>query len=271
VNELRRELAPISERAWALLEEEASRALRNYLAARRLVDFRGPLGWHSSSVPLGRVEPITLPTPSVQARLRKVQPLMELRVPFALSRAEIEDAGRGADDPDLAPVVDAARAAATAEDQLVFTGNRSAGVTGMIEASPHEPLMIDEQYTRYPGTVARAVAQLRRAGVSGPYAVALGPRCYTGLVETTTPAGFPIVDNIRSVVDGPLVWAPALDGGAVISLRGGDFEIACGRDFAVGYLEHDQDSVTLYLEESITFRVLGPEAVVHLAYADATP
>jgi uncharacterized linocin/CFP29 family protein len=52
----------------------------------------------------------------------------------------------------------------------------------------------------------------------------------------------------------------------VLSQRGGDFEITIGEDFAIGYAGADGDSVQLYIEETIAFRVNTPEAAVHLAY-----
>jgi uncharacterized linocin/CFP29 family protein len=44
MNNLHRELAPISNTAWAQMEEEASRTLKRHLAARRVVDVQGPKG-----------------------------------------------------------------------------------------------------------------------------------------------------------------------------------------------------------------------------------
>jgi len=44
MNNLHRELAPISDSAWAQIEEETSRTLKRYLAGRRVVDVHGPSG-----------------------------------------------------------------------------------------------------------------------------------------------------------------------------------------------------------------------------------
>ncbi len=66
-----------------------------------------------------------------------------------------------------------------------------------------------------------------------------------------------------------MVWAPAVDGAVLVSLRGGDFELEVGQDLSIGYQDHDADGVTLYLEESVTFRAISPEAAIGLAYADA--
>src|SRR5690606_2939769 len=97
----------------------------------------------------------------VTGDLRAVQPLFELRTPFELPRDELDAIDRGAPDPDLSTVVDAARRAALAEDRLVFHGYEPAGVAGVLASSPHEPLPISENYDEYPGIVAGAVATLR--------------------------------------------------------------------------------------------------------------
>jgi uncharacterized linocin/CFP29 family protein len=197
-----------------------------------------------------------------------LQPLAELRTPFDVSRRELEAIDRGSRDYDLDVVIDAARRAALAEDHAAFHGYDAAGITGISGGSPHAPLQIRDDYNQYPGTVARAVAALQAAGIGGPFAIALGPRCYMGVIETTEHGGYPVLEHIRLILGGPIVWAPAVNGAIVVSLRGGDFQLTCGQDFSIGYLEHDANRVRLYLEESMTFRALSPEAGVALVYGD---
>jgi uncharacterized linocin/CFP29 family protein len=267
MNDLRREHAPVSEQAWSQIDAEARRTLKTMFAARKLVDFVGPRGWDSSAIGLGRTERLTsAPEKGVEARLRKVQPLVELRVPFELSREELEAIARGAPDADLDPVRSAARVAALAEDRAIFHGYAEAGIRGIAEASAGRRCTLSEDYTAYLGSVAEAAHKLRTAGIDGPYAIALGPRCYTGLTRTTI-GGFPVIEHVRRLLDGPIVSAPAVDGAAVLSLRGGDFELVVGQDYSIGYLDHTATAVRLYLQESFTFRVLAPEAAVPLAYA----
>jgi uncharacterized linocin/CFP29 family protein len=267
MDHLHRELAPISDKAWGLIEAEATRTLRHFLTARPLVDFSGPHGWGHAAANLGRVrtiEPGTAGEPAAQ--VRAAQPLVELRVPMEIPRDVIEAADRGAPDPDLATVVEAARRLAEAEDRAVFHGWEAAGVTGITPSSPHDPLTISDNYDEYPGIVARALARLRAAGVGGPYGVALGPRCYTGVIETTEHGGYPVLEHIRLILGGPIAWAPAVDGAVVLSMRGGDYELVCGQDTSIGYRSHDDAVVELYLEESLTLVVADGRAAVHLAY-----
>jgi uncharacterized linocin/CFP29 family protein len=264
---LLRELAPVTAEAWAMIEEEAKRTLKLKLAARKLVDFSGPLGWEASAVNIGRVKRLDeAPADGTEAYVRRVQPLVELRVPFELSREELDAAVRGAKDLVLDAVREAAGAAAMAEDRAVFRGYAAGGIRGIAEEAAAVRLTLSDDYQAYPGVVAEAVNKLHFAGVEGPYGIALGPRCYTGLTKTTQ-GGFPVMEHVRRLLDGPLVWAPAVDGAVVLSLRGQDFELTVGQDFSIGYLEHSASVVRLYLQESFTFRVLSAEAAVPLAYA----
>ena len=106
--ELNRKLAPISDEAWGRREAEACEVLELHLAARRLVDFEGPLGWEHSAVDLGRVETLESEGGAL-LRKRLVRPLVELRVPFAIEREELERVDRGASGIDLEPLREAAR------------------------------------------------------------------------------------------------------------------------------------------------------------------
>ena len=267
MNHLLRDLAPIPDEAWELIEEEARRSLKHYLAARRLVDFAGPLGWQASAVDLGRVERIHVaPAPGVVAARRRVLALVELRIPFSLGRDELENAERGAEDLDLAPVIDASRSAALAEDHAIFNGYPDAEFAGIAPSSPYEPITITDNYGAYPTQVAKAVEVLRSGGVGGPYAIAMGTRCYTGVTETTEHGGYPVFEHLRQILGGSVVWAPAVDGAVVLSERGSDYELTVGEDFSIGYRSASDETVAFYLEESLAFRINTPNAAVALVH-----
>lgn len=267
MNDLLRELAPVSDAAWEEIDGEARRTLKVTLAARRLVDFSGPLGTGACAVNLGRVEALQKgPAPGIEAQLRTSLPLVEFRTPFEMARREIEAIGRGSKRPDLGPVTEATRKAALAEDRAIFHGFAPARVEGLCEAAAEGALRLSDDFEKYPGVVAEATGRLRESGIDGPYAIALGPRCYTGLTRTTTSSGYPVIEHVRRLLDEPVIWAPGLDGAVVASLRGGDFELTVGQDFSIGYLDHSASTVHLYLQESFTYRTLAPEAAVPLRY-----
>ena len=267
MNNLTRELAPISSAAWEAIDAEARRVLRLTLAGRKLVDFKGPLGAEAAAVNLGRVTRLkSSPVAEVDAGRREALPLIVLRTYFDMSRDELDAVERGAEDPDLDPLIDAATRIAHAEDTAIFHSYEAGGIQGIEHASAHPTLPISDDYQEYPRSIAEATRLLREAGVDGPYAIALGPRCYTNLTQATGDGGYPVLNVVRKLVDGPLVWAPAVNGAVVLSTRGSDFELTVGRDVSIGYHSHTDAAVRLYLLESMTFRVLTPEAAVALTY-----
>ena len=265
MNHLLRQHAPITDTGWSVIDDEARERLAPGLAARKLVDFSGPHGWQHSATNLGRTRALAdAPFDGVTAAQRRVLPVVELRAPFSLSRDELLDADRGAEDVDLAALDEAAQRIATAENRAVFHGWEAAGITGVAEASPHDGSQLGDDCAAYPGHVARAVEALLRAGIEGPYGLALGPEPYTRVLETTEHGGYPLFDHLRKILGGPLVWSPGVQGAVVVSQRGGDFVLESGEDLSIGYDRHDADAVDLYLVESLTFRVVTPEAAVAL-------
>ncbi len=153
---------------------------------------------------------------------------------------------------------------ALAENTMVFHGYPDAGILGITESSSYDVIALGSDRDRYPNVVARATDMLRRSGIEGPYGLAIGPDLHTGIVETTEHGGHLLFDHLRRILEGPLVWAPGVKGGIVMSLRGGDFVLECGQDVSMGYLGHDDREVRLYLEESVAFRVLEPGAAIAL-------
>jgi uncharacterized linocin/CFP29 family protein len=256
--------APISDAAWKVLDEEARERLTPALAARKLVDFEGPHGWEHSATNLGRVRRLaSAPCEGVSGLQRRVLPLVEVRADFELTRDELRDVDRGADDADFEPLDRAAHQLAVAENIAVFHGWQDA-LTGITEASPHEPMQLGVDMDGYPRQVAGAVERLLSHGITGPYGLALGREQYRRVVETAEHGGYPLLDHLGKILEGPIVWAPGVDGAVVLSLRGGDFVIESGQDVSIGYESHDSELVRLYLEESFSFHAATPEAAVAL-------
>ena len=265
MNHLLRSLAPISDASWKLLDDEARERLTPALAARKLVDFSGPHGWEYSATNLGRTTPVgSAPCKGVSGVQRRVLPLVEARAEFELSRAELRDYDRGAQNADLEALDMAAHQLAVAENVAVFHGWSEASIAGIAEVSPHDPLPLGEITDAYPRPVAGAVETLLHNGISGPYALALGGEQYQRVVQTAEHGGYPLLDHLHKILDGPIVWAPGVKGAVVLSIRGGDFAFESGQDLSIGYDSHDAETVRLYLEQSFSFHVVTPEAAVAL-------
>jgi uncharacterized linocin/CFP29 family protein len=264
VDLLKREMAPILREAWAVIDEEARKVLELHLGGRRLVDFSGPHGWELAGVNTGKLDVVDWqPVDGVSAALRLMQALLEVRTPIHLPIMELDSIGRGAKSLDFAPIADAAQRIARTEDGAIFNGLEEAGITGLLAATPHDPLRVRD-VGDYPRAIRTAMSKLARFGINGPYALALGAKLYDE-VFTAVEGGYPVARQISSqILDGPIVRAPVLDNGVVLSMRGGDYELTVGQDLSVGYAGHDRSEIELFLVESFTFRVLEPGAAVAL-------
>jgi uncharacterized linocin/CFP29 family protein len=261
MNNLHRELAPISAAAWSQIEEEVARTFKRSVAGRRVVDLKGPGGADLSAVGTGHQTAIAAPQEGLSVRQRDVKALVELRVPFELKRDAIDDVERGANDSDWQPAKDAAQQLAYAEDRAIFDGYKAANIVGIREGTSNPALTMPAEINHYPEVIAKALEQLRLAGVDGPYSVLLGADAYTTLSEASD-QGYPVLEHIKRLVNGEIIWAPAIDGGSVLSTRGGDFDLHIGQDLSIGYLSHTDTAVRLYLQETLTFLLLTTEASV---------
>src|ERR1700730_4780476 len=264
MDNLHRGLAPISAAAWAQIEEEASRTIKRHLAARRVVDVEGPKGVDFAAVGTGHQRPIQTPGDGIEAAQREAKALLELRVPFELAREAIDDVERGANDSNWSPLKEAARKIAFAEDRAVFDGYAAAGIQGIRQGTSNPVLTLPANVKGYPGVVAQAVSQLRLAGVNGPYTLVLGPEPYTA-IGGATDDGYPVLQHIQRLVDGKIIWAPAIEGGVVVNTRRGDFDPPSRQALSIAYLSHSETTVRLYFQETLTFLLLTTEAAVVLA------
>jgi uncharacterized linocin/CFP29 family protein len=194
---------------------------------------------------------VAAPGDGILARQREVNALVELRVPFELDRHQIDDVERGANDSDWQPAKDAARLLAFAEDRAIFEGYAAAGIGGIREGTSNPVMPLPTDVRAYPDVIAQALSQL-------------SADAYTGLSETSD-HGYPVLEHIKRLLDGEIIWAPAITGAFVLTTRGGDFGLYIGEDVSIGYLSHDDRTVRLYLEETFTFLLLTTEAAVALA------
>ncbi|HEY2525780.1 MAG TPA: family 1 encapsulin nanocompartment shell protein [Candidatus Binataceae bacterium] len=266
MNNLHRELAPISDAAWMQIEQEAARTLKRYLAGRRVVDVKEPGGVSLAAVGTGHLSNIEPPGEGIVARQREVMNLVELRVPFALDRHAIDDVERGANDSDWQPLKDAAKLIAFAEDRAIFEGYAAGRIEGIRKGTSNRVMTLPGNVIEYPDAIAQALSQLRLVGVNGPYSVVMGADAYTALSEASD-HGYPVIQHIQRLVNEEIIFAPAIAGAFVLSTRGGDFDLHIGQDVSIGYSSHTNSAVSLYLQETLTFLLLTAEASVALTPA----
>jgi uncharacterized linocin/CFP29 family protein len=176
----------------------------------------------------------------------------------------IDDVERGANDSDWQPTKDAAHKLAFAEDRAIFEGYAAAGIVGVRQGTSNPKKSLPDDVRKYPEAFAEALSQLRLVGVNGPYSILLSADAYTELAETSD-YGYPVLEHVKRLVEGKIIWAPAIDGAFVVTTRGGDLDLYVGQDASIGYLSHSDTHVRLYLQETFTFFYLTSESCVAFA------
>jgi uncharacterized linocin/CFP29 family protein len=261
---LKRAVAPITDAAWERLDQEARRVLKANLSARRFVDVAGPKGLSFAAVSLGRLDvPAEQPEDELGIGINKVLPLVELRARFELPIWELDNVERGAVDVDLEPLVAAAMSVARFEEQAIYLGNTAAGIVGLAGASAHPAIEVkDDEEVDLMAVLLDASEHLRLAGADGPFALALGPAPFAALQASGCCSSGE--DQVKAVLGGPVVRAPFIQGGFLVSTAPGTTELTLGQELSLGYEIHDARTVRLYISESFAFRVLNPVGVVEL-------
>lgn len=259
---LRRSAAPVTSEAWQEMDEQAKQILTTTLSARKFADVEGPMGWKYAAHSLGR---LTLAESQenhgVRYGINKVLPLVESRRTFELSIWELDNISRGAKNPDLSALEEAAREMALFEEKAVYFGLAAAGIEGLSKAAEGRRVALaGEDGDGIANAVTEAALMLNDGGIEGPYALVASPKLWKRIYGESR--GYPLSKHVEKIVE--KVILSSQDVSFVVSLRGGDFELVLGQDFSLGFEEHCGDRVRLFLAESFTFQVNTPEAVVAL-------
>jgi uncharacterized linocin/CFP29 family protein len=265
---LRRESARLSDAVWKELDEAAATAAKNVMTARRIATFDGPRGWDYIATPLGTMKACETREGKAAVCVPEVALLAQIRADFTLPWSAVEAFERGGPALDAAPAEDAAREVGLAEDRLAYSGQPVG--TGFLE-DPGSPRMRLGDWSDPPrviGDLVKAVEMLDRQTVPGPYEAVLSPDRYYAYLSAAN-RGYPVPRHTKAILAGVHRSLVMHDGGALFSMRGGDFILTVGGDLAVGYRSHDRDALHLFCVETLAPQTLSPDAVCLLQGNDA--
>jgi len=261
MDNLRRELAPISAAAWSEIDATAKETLIAGLSGRKFIDVDGPHGLQHAAVSLGR---LTLPKKqeagAVGYGVHQVLPLVESRVAFTLNTWELDNIGRGAADPDLDVLIGACREIALFEEKALFDGFAPGAIKGLNACVKGREIPLSLDMENLIDAVSEGQTRLLKEGVSGPANLVVSPPVWKYLARSA-PGG-----TLRSIVErqieGKVIYAELAKDALLVSARGGDLELTIGQDLAIGYHSHSATETNLFLTESFTFRVITPQVLV---------
>ncbi len=261
MNILKRNLAPLTENAWAEINDTLKDILNTHQTARKFVDIDGPNGIEYGGISTGR---LTIPgnqsKDGVNYGIREFLPLIEIRKPFELDMWEMDNLERGATDVDLSSLEDAAEEIALFEENVIYEGFKKAGIKGLRQASEHDVVKLPDKNDGFLKEIGKQVLNLQRNAVEGPYALIITAREWIRLVNLSQ--GYPVLKQLEDILGGQVFINHANKDSFLVSQRGEDYELILGQDISIGYDHHDAEKVKLYLTSSFTFRVNSPEAII---------
>ena len=260
MNILKKNLAPITEKAWNVIEEQSDRVLKEYLTARKLVDINGPKGIELGAISTGKLNvPSNQSKEGIQIGIREVIPLMEVRKSFSLDLWELDNASRNAEDIDLKPLEKAAKQIASFEDLCFYHGFDNQIAPGLINVMEGKIVKVKVNHADFLKTVAEQIAILQQNAVEGPYSIVLPDKVWTALVSSSNAYPFRLL--LKDIIGGEMYIHHTNTDIFLVSERGGDFELHLGQDISLGYEGFDNKKVKLFYSESFTYQIHSPDAV----------
>jgi len=256
---LRRSSAQLSDEVWKELDEAAVTAAKNVMTARRIATFDGPRGWDYIATPLGTMKACATREGKAVVCVPEIALLAQIRADFSLPWSTVEAFERGGPAMDTSNAENAAREVGLAEDRLAYSGDPVG--TGFLEDPDSPRLRLGDwsDPARVIADLVGAVELLDRRTVPGPYEAVLSPDRYYAYLAAAN-RGYPVPRHTKNIIADVHRSLVMQDGGALFSMRGGDFILTVGGDLAVGYRSHDRDALHLFCVETLAPQTLEPEA-----------
>lgn len=261
MNILKKALAPITQKAWDEITARTAEILKSNLTARKFVDINGPNGLEFGGVSTGRlIAHENQNEGEINYGIREFLPIVEIRMPFELDLWELDNIERGAKDIDLLPLEEAVRKVTCFEEKMVYSGFEPTGIKGLDTATQNEAVALPDDPNKFLKELANQIVNLSKQAVAGPYSLVLNASTWLNMVNLAE--GYPIQKQLKQILGGQVIISHFNKNSYLVSQQGGDYELAIGQDYTLGYDNHDTKKVKLYITASLTFRVLSPEAIV---------
>jgi len=254
----KKNLAPIASEAWEEVQGRAEEVVKATLSARKVLFVNGPLGIEKNSISSGRLNVIK-GKKDVTAGLYQVQPLLETRIKFPLSRWELDNVLRGASDVELEALEKALEELALFEEDTIYNGNKEANIKGLTELAQTSFDVSNEPADILNG-IASGILALRDAYVDNGYILVVGDAFYKALAK---PHGAKLLlDIVEELIGGKVVRSKVLSGALLLPYNHPDLELTIGQDYEIGYDMHDKTDVHFFAMNAFTLRVKDEKLIV---------
>ena len=255
---LKRDLAPISTKAWAEIDKRAKEILMHYLSARKFARIDGPNGLEHSAVTEGRIN--VHHDELLNYGVFNVKPLIEPRVSFKMNRWELDNIERGAKDINMDSLDEAVKRIALFEEKAVYSGLEEAGIEGLEKSSAHEVITLGDTESEILANVSKGIMILESFIAPKPYSLVVGEQLWYKL--NSIGREISLVSRIEELTGGKVIVSRSIEGAILLPFDNENIELSIGEDFSVGYQEHTETEIKLFITETFTFRVLDNSLIV---------
>jgi uncharacterized linocin/CFP29 family protein len=265
MDSLNRDQAPFPAEIWQMVDAAAASAARDQLTARRFLDLEGPFGVGLTAIEVGNDDYCRQPGPDeAGAVMGRAIPLPMLRKSFRLSIRRVAAYVQNGQPLDLSPAQDAAEAVANREEEMIYSGQPSFGLAGMLTAEGRQQVGATDWTAPDHALqdVLAAATRLDDSGYRGPYALALSPALYNNLFRLYPGSDVMALEHLRRLCTAG-IYKAAIPGGVLVDTRVG--VLILGQDMQAGYSNQDGVHYHLYVSESIVLRIDEPKAICVIA------
>src|SRR6056297_3836276 len=201
---LKRELAPLTEKAWEEIDARAEEVFDTQLTGRKAVHVEGPNGLEYNVISKGKLGIIKGDKGEVRSSEYKVTPLIESRYTFELNRWEMDNLERGAKDVDLGPLEKAVEKMAKFEDEAVYNGFKAGEIKGLTEQAK-KSLSFGKDESSIIDAVSEGMILLQEAYADKPYDLILGKEAYSRVQKQVQ--GYPLNKRIEELIGGQIIFS----------------------------------------------------------------
>jgi len=261
MDSLNRGQAPFPASIWQAIDNAAAGAARDRLTGRRFLDLEGPFGVGLTAIEVGNDDYCRQPGPDeAGAVMGRAIPLPMIRKSFRLSLRRVAAHVQNGQPLDLSPAQDAAEAVADREEEMIYSGQPSFGLQGLLTMDGRQQVPAGDwsDPNRALQDVLAAATVLDNSGYRGPYALALAPALYNDLFRLYPGSDVLALEHLRRLCTAG-IYKASIEGGVLVDTRVG--VLILGQDLSAGYSSQDGVHYHLYVSESIVLRIDEPSAI----------
>lgn len=263
---LNRTKAPFGAEVWSVIDSTCREFFQKRLNLRGVVDFDDSYNYDSDSISTKELKNHTNKN-GISISTREPLKIVEIKKHFDVDSSIIEDIKRGVENFDDAPFANAVKEFSSLEGSILLDGLKEANIGGILKHKDLEKVELKGSKEILLG-VAKSLGVFRNRFVDGPF-VALLSSATLAKLYTEFYDGMSLKSKLDEILGtNSIVVSEDIGDNSILILsqRGGDFIFYSGLDISIGFEKCDDKKCTLFLLETMAFRVYDCDGALLLNY-----